>query len=76
MIKKIIRKLELKSANLRIKTFNAFISTGEAHLGGSFSMMESLVVLFELIIKKKRQVYTKQVSFLLSIVFNFKRKRI
>ena len=53
MIKKIIRKLELKSANLRIKTFNAFISTGEAHLGGSFSMMESLVVLFELILKKK-----------------------
>lgn len=52
MIKKIVKKLERKSANLRKKTFNAFISTGEAHLGGSFSMMESLIVLFELILKK------------------------
>ena len=52
MIKKIVKKLEQKSANLRIKTFNAFISTGEAHLGGSFSMMESLIVLFELVLKK------------------------
>ena len=30
----------------------AFIEKGEAHLGGSFSMIETLVTLFERVIKK------------------------
>ena len=48
-----ITKLKNKAAELRIKTFNAFIEKGEAHLGGSFSMIELLLVLYDLIITKK-----------------------
>ena len=48
-----ISKLKNKAAELRIKTFNAFIEKGEAHLGGSFSMIELLIVLYDLIITKK-----------------------
>ena len=39
--------LEKKALSLRKKTFMAFIEKGEAHLGGSFSMIETLVTLFE-----------------------------
>ena len=42
----------LKQAKeLRQKTFNAFIEKGEAHLGGSFSMIEILITLYEKIMK-------------------------
>ena len=44
--------LEKKALSLRKKTFMAFIEKGEAHLGGSFSMIETLVTLFERVIKK------------------------
>ena len=37
---------------LRQDTFNAFIEKGEAHLGGSFSMIEMLLALYEAIMKK------------------------
>ena len=43
--------LEKKALSLRKKTFMAFIEKGEAHLGGSFSMIETLVTLFERVIK-------------------------
>jgi len=36
-----------KSHTLRQKTFNAFIEHGEAHLGGSFSIIETLLALHE-----------------------------
>ncbi len=39
--------LEEKALKLRQKTFNAFIEHGEAHLGGSFSMIEMLLALHE-----------------------------
>jgi len=48
-----LKKLKNKAAELRVKTFNAFIEKGEAHLGGSFSMIELLITLYELIITKK-----------------------
>ena len=48
-----LKKLKDKAADLRIKTFNAFIEKGEAHLGGSFSMIELLITIYELIITKK-----------------------
>lgn len=48
-----IKKLQNIAKNLRIKTFNSFIEKGEAHLGGSFSMMEILLTIYEVIIKKK-----------------------
>ena len=44
--------LEKKAKLLRQKTFLEFIRKGEAHLGGSFSMIEALVYLYEKILKK------------------------
>lgn len=48
-----LEKLKIKAHNLRKKTFMAFLKKGEAHLGGSFSMIEVLVLLYEKILKKK-----------------------
>ena len=45
-------KLISKAKKLRQDTFLAFIEKGEAHLGGSFSMIEMLLTLYEVIIKK------------------------
>jgi len=41
------QKLIDYAAHLRKATFKAFIEHGEAHLGGSFSMIESLIALYE-----------------------------
>jgi transketolase len=41
-----------KAKKLRQDTFNAFVEHGEAHLGGSFSMIEMLIALYEVILKK------------------------
>ena len=46
------KNLIKKAHNLRIETFNAFIKKGEAHLGGSFSCIEILILLYEKILKK------------------------
>ncbi len=45
--------LKKKSLFLRQKTFLEFIRKGEAHLGGSFSMIEALIYIFEKVITKK-----------------------
>jgi len=47
-----IKRLKKKAFNLRKKTFQAFIDKKEAHIGGSFSMIEIIVCLYEKIIKK------------------------
>lgn len=47
-----LKKLKKKAKDLRIKTFNSFIEKGEAHLGGSFSMIEILITIYDLIITK------------------------
>ena len=44
--------LILKAKKLRQDTFNAFIEHGEAHLGGSFSIIEMLIALYEIILKQ------------------------
>jgi len=44
--------LRLMSKKLRQDTFNAFVEHGEAHLGGSFSMIEMLIALYEIILKQ------------------------
>ena len=44
-------KLIKKASNLRKSTFLAFIKKKEAHLGGSFSMIEMLITLYEVIMK-------------------------
>ena len=41
------QKLVDYAAHLRQETFEAFIEHGEAHLGGSFSIIESLIALYE-----------------------------
>ena len=46
-------KLEVKAKKLRQDTFNAFVKHGEAHLGGSFSIIEMLIALYEKILKKE-----------------------
>ena len=48
-----IKILTLKANNLRKKVFNAFIEKKEAHLGGSFSMIEMLITIYEIFLKKK-----------------------
>lgn len=45
--------LEKKAKELRQKTFLEFIKKGEAHLGGSFSMIEILLSIYETILKKE-----------------------
>ena len=46
------KKLINKARKLRQDTFLAFIKKGEAHLGGSFSIIEILLTLYEIIMKK------------------------
>ena len=54
MSKKInLNNLKDKALKLRQETFKAFIEKGEAHLGGSFSMIEIIISLYEIILKKK-----------------------
>ena len=40
-------RLIIKAHKLRQETFEAFVEHGEAHLGGSFSMIEMLLALYE-----------------------------
>ena len=42
-----------KAKKLRQNTFLTFIEKGEAHLGGSFSMIETLISLYEIVLKKE-----------------------
>jgi|TARA_Y100000294_G_scaffold152625_1_gene151041 transketolase len=46
------KKLINNAKKLRQDTFLAFIEKGEAHLGGSFSMIETLLTLYEIVMKK------------------------
>ena len=48
-------KVLKKASNLRfgIKTFQAFIEKGEAHLGGSFSIIEAIIFLYNFFLNKK-----------------------
>lgn len=46
-------KLEEMSKELRQKTFVAFAEHGEAHLGGSFSIIEILISMYYAILKKE-----------------------
>ena len=45
--------LIVKARKLRQDTFNKFVEHGEAHLGGSFSMIEMLLVLYEVVLKEE-----------------------
>ena len=47
-----LSNLSNKAKKLRIDTFDAFIKKGEAHLGGSFSIIEILLSIYEIFLKK------------------------
>ncbi len=47
-----ILNLEKKALKLRQDTFRAFVEKNEAHLGGSFSMIEILLSVYEIFLKK------------------------
>tara|TARA_X000001036_G_scaffold439494_1_gene490838 strand:- start:2388 stop:3146 length:759 start_codon:yes stop_codon:yes gene_type:complete len=51
--KKYLNFLKNKALRLRQKTFLAFIKKKEAHLGGSFSMIEILIAIYENLLKKQ-----------------------
>ena len=70
-----IHNLKKKALQLRRKTFLTFIEKGEAHLGGAFSMIEILLSLYEVILKKndKFVLSKSHSSFPLCILLNEKR---
>ena len=47
-----IKKLKEEARILRRETFNEFLKKGEAHLGGSFSIIELLLAIYKVILKK------------------------
>ena len=49
--------LKDKALKLRQYTFREFIKKGEAHLGGSFSMIEILVAMYEKVLTKKDKFF-------------------
>ncbi len=67
-------KLNEKALELRRKTFQEFIIKGEAHLGGSFSMIEILIALYEQVLKKNDKFILSKShsSFPLCILLNEK----
>lgn len=69
-----IKRLKIKALELRKKTFKAFIEKGEAHLGGSFSMIEILLFIYEIILKEKDKFILSKAhaSFPLCIYLNEK----
>ena len=52
--------LKIKKANELRKTFNAFIEKGEAHLGGSFSMIEILITIYDLFLKNDKFITVRR----------------
>ena len=52
-MKKHIKKLCQKALWLRRETWKMFFKKGEAHLGGSFSMIETLLFVYEKMLKKE-----------------------
>ena len=63
-----IEKLKKQALQLRQMTFNAFIKR-EAHLGGSFSMIEILLYVYEVFLKgKDKFILSAHASFPLCIL--------
>jgi transketolase len=69
-----VANLKDRSLKLRRETFLAFIKKGEAHLGGSFSMIEILVFLYERVLNKNDKFILSKshASFPLSILLRSK----
>ena len=69
-----LNRLLKKAKELRIKTFNAFIEKGEAHLGGSFSMIETLILLYDLMLKKMINLFLAKHTHLFHYVYCYSKK--
>ena len=68
-----LKLLNQKAKSLRKKTFLEFIKKKEAHLGGSFSMIEILISIYEYMSKKDKFVLSKShASFPLCILLREK----
>ena len=67
-------KLINRAKKLRQDTFLAFIKKKEAHLGGSFSMIETLIALYEVVMKPKDKFILSKAhaSFPLCLILNKK----
>ena len=46
-----------KAKKLRQDTFNTFVEHGEAHIGGAFSMIEMILVLYEKVLKEEEDKF-------------------
>ena len=63
-----IAELKKKAKKLRQNTFLEFIKKGEAHLGGSFSMIEILISLYESVMKKMINLFSVKLTLLFRCV--------
>ena len=67
MKKKNIESLKKSAFDLRIETLLAFIKKGEAHLGGSFSIIETIIFLYNLILRREDRFILSKGKLLLII---------
>ena len=65
------KDLVLKSKELRKKHFKPSLKL-EAHLGGSFSMIEFIIILFYKIIKNDKFIYKSHASYPLCLILETK----
>ena len=70
------RLLKDKALKLRQDTFREFIKKGEAHLGGSFSMIEILVAMYEKVLTKKDKFLLSKAHASFPFMHSFKIKRV
>ena len=49
----IYKELIEKAKKLRQDSLNTFVEQGEAHIGGAFSMIEMVILLYEMVMKKE-----------------------
>ena len=70
-----IDRLKEKAKKLRKDTFLAFVKKGEAHLGGSFSMIEIILTLYEIFLKKNDKFILSKghAGILQYVILNYKK---
>ena len=69
-----LKKFNQLALKLRQNTLRAFIQKKEAHLGGSFSIIESLIFLYESVLKKDDKFILSK-AHPLSIMYSIERER-
>ena len=51
-----------KAKKLRQEAFNTFVEQGEAHIGGAFSLIEIVILLYEKVLNKEDKFIKKSFS--------------